>query len=988
MKTFGHVILICFTFILYSADIKGQHPVYRHFSVDDGLPSTEIYHVFQDSKGYIWLATNIGVSRYDGQKFVNFDKQDGLPENTVFEIYEDAIGRVWFVSFPCQLSFYIDDSIHPYKNNSKLNTLAGGGLIPVKGSFCVNRDGSVFISFLSKGLYKIDNEGRIIHCYTKLSNSGLNIVEEDSKILLSQKGVGVSKDDYIDINTSIVKKRLLHKRSSNYSYSNIYATKGDHAIYFAQNEFLTCVKKSGVVSEKNMINRVIYIQSDPNNNLWVGTDKSGVVCFKDGDICFEPFLNYLKDYSVSSICFDKEGGKWFTTIENGLFYLPSEEFLSYTTDDGLSNNKVNDVVIFRDQIVLGTHDPFINIISPKGVFKRKISSSLNGTIFRLLNEDNKVLWIGTNDYLYSIDNDIINKYANMHTKYQLYKGTRSVFCIKDLLMDSDGRLIIGESNGISIFQHGKVKYSSFYDDQISLRIEKVKEIAKETYLLGSADGLWRYTKGKFDNLGKDIPFFKYRVTDISYSRSNDFLALGTKGSGIVIQLKDTIIIISKSNGLSSNSISSLLLLGNHLWIGTNYGLNVLDINSVKSKNFKISSYYKVNGLVSNEINEIEGDEKNIYIATNQGLTIFNYSNYNPLITPPPIYISSFWIMKQNAEVKTEYKLKYNQNLISIEYIGLSYRDGGNLKYKYRLKGLDEKWNYTANTNVEYAFLPSGDYLFEVVAINSDGIESSKPATISFIILPPFWKTWWFILIIVLAFGLLAYFYYLSRLKQIKRENELRNDNNWYRQLALAKQMDPHFVFNTLNSIQSFIIKNDRLASTQYLSKFSKLMRLILNNSQKQAVPVGDEIAALTLYLELESLRFQQRFEYHLILDPEIETTACYIPAFLIQPFLENAIWHGIMGIKGIGRITIELKKHKNQITCIVEDNGIGRIKSEEVKTSVQKAKQSYGTSLVESRLNLLNNLYGIEMKVQFVDLYHQDGNSAGTRVIINLPIIS
>jgi LytS/YehU family sensor histidine kinase len=136
------------------------------------------------------------------------------------------------------------------------------------------------------------------------------------------------------------------------------------------------------------------------------------------------------------------------------------------------------------------------------------------------------------------------------------------------------------------------------------------------------------------------------------------------------------------------------------------------------------------------------------------------------------------------------------------------------------------------------------------------------------------------------------------------------------------------------------------------------------------------------------LRFQQRFEYHLILDPEIETTACYIPAFLIQPFLENAIWHGIMGITGIGRITIELKKHKNQITCIVEDNGIGRIKSEEVKTSVQKAKQSYGTSLVESRLNLLNNLYGIEMKVQFVDLYHQDGNSAGTRVIINLPIIS
>ena len=179
-----------------------------------------------------------------------------------------------------------------------------------------------------------------------------------------------------------------------------------------------------------------------------------------------------------------------------------------------------------------------------------------------------------------------------------------------------------------------------------------------------------------------------------------------------------------------------------------------------------------------------------------------------------------------------------------------------------------------------------------------------------------------------------------------------------------------------------------MASTQYLAKFSRLMRLILSNSQNPAVPVREEIAALTLYLELESLRFQQRFEFDLIVDEEIDPEKHAIPAFLIQPFLENAIWHGIMGIKEVGRIKIELTKHKNQISCMVEDNGIGRAKSQELKTTIQRAKQSYGTSLVESRLMLLNSLYNIDLKVNYTDLLNDDGTAAGTRVVIHLPIIT
>lgn len=166
------------------------------------------------------------------------------------------------------------------------------------------------------------------------------------------------------------------------------------------------------------------------------------------------------------------------------------------------------------------------------------------------------------------------------------------------------------------------------------------------------------------------------------------------------------------------------------------------------------------------------------------------------------------------------------------------------------------------------------------------------------------------------------------------------------------------------------------------------MRLILNNSQKQAIPLSDEIAALNLYMELESLRFQQKFEFSIITDHSVDVDSCYIPAFLIQPFVENAIWHGIMGLKIQGIIRISFSRERDQLICQVEDNGIGRTQSMEMKPENEKQKKSLGISLVETRLNLLNYFYSVNMKIVFTDLFNEDNSPAGTKVTINLPIIN
>lgn len=972
-----------------------QQPVFRHYTVDEGLPSNEIYHVFQDSKGYVWIATNMGVSRYDGRHFKNFDKQDGLAENTVFEVYEDFKGRVWFVSFPCQLSYFENDSIVNYRFNRSLEAGVGGFAVPVKSSFVVSRDGSIKIGLLQEGLIMIDNQGNLKRLHPKGAEStAAHLFIEDGRVLVSQ---GEIMDLYrITIhNDKRVSRYFFKNIERTYSHRQLMATLiGEHQLVFSQNDFFVVFNDSLKPYPKFVDYRIFGVFPDRHNNIWIATDKNGAICYKSGQDLSTPVFQYLNGVSVSSIYEDLEGGMWFSTLAEGVYYLPSGSFYSYTKLNGLTSDKVSKVLLSSGKVIAGTNDEFINIIKGKSISNLKVSDTKNDLIQALF-ENKQGLWVGTNEYLYNVhDLHSIKKYENKFADSKIQQNSlsgksRFIFSLKTISGSNDDGLWIGESNSYSKFLNGNVIYNSLSYDSIGLRVESILEINDSTLFLGATNGVYKKDKKGIINLKALNPLLGSRVTDLLYDEKTKQLLIGTKGSGLILyDLASSILQLTQQQGLLSNSISSMVCNNGCLWVATNKGLNCLELADIGSKGFKINSFTKLHGLISNEINQIACDDDNVYIATNLGLTVFNYKNYKPVTQPPPVYINSVNVLNVDTLVKSGLKLNYDRNFITLEFVGISFRDADNVIFKYRLVGLNDNWVVTNNNEVEYAFLPPGDYTFEVMAINADGLQSAAPAKFSFTILPPFWRTWWFISLSALTVILIVYLYYINRVKQIRKEHELRNDINWYRQQALGKQMDPHFVFNTLNSIQSFIIKNDRLASSQYLSKFARLMRLILNSSQKQAVPIGDEISSLSLYLELESLRFQQKFEYHLNVDDSIDTLASYIPPFLIQPFVENAIWHGIMGLKGGGRIVIHLSKEKNQITCVVEDNGVGRAQAQASKPAAKRDEKSLGISLVESRLKLLNNLYGLDMKSQIIDLFDANGQASGTRVIINLPIMS
>jgi tetratricopeptide (TPR) repeat protein len=247
--------------------------------------------------------------------------------------------------------------------------------------------------------------------------------------------------------------------------------------------------------------------------------------------------------------------------------------------------------------------------------------------------------------------------------------------------------------------------------------------------------------------------------------------------------------------------------------------------------------------------------------------------------------------------------------------------------------------------------------------------------------------------LIVGFGLIAsvtvLFITRYRFRSRQRLEAMNHTISELNQTNLRQQMNPHFIFNTLNSIQYYVFQNDKISSNNYMTKFASLIRKTLENSRHTEISIKEELDALHLYLELEELRFKEKFDWIISVDEEIDTLAYKIPTMLIQPYVENAISHGLMNKEnGKGRLLVEVQLQNDQIHCTIEDNGIGRAKAMEINQKKNDHHQSMGTNITESRLKLVSDLYGKSMKINYTDLLDESGEPAGTKVEINIPIIT
>ena len=424
---------------------------------------------------------------------------------------------------------------------------------------------------------------------------------------------------------------------------------------------------------------------------------------------------------------------------------------------------------------------------------------------------------------------------------------------------------------------------------------------------------------------------------------------------------------------------------NNLWFGTSGDGIFLLSKALKleynSPNIFSSTNNKVEKVKSVVVNSVlpSIDENSKIIRTD--------ISKNDSI-PPVVFINNIKINGIDTIVMNYYELNPNENNLEINISGISLGKSG-LQYKYILEGKENAWNYSTNTNIYYTSLSPGIYTFKVFAMNDSGFWSKIPAVITFSVNAPLYTSFWFIFAIVFFFLviILLVIFIVTRKKQLRDallEEEKRKV--LVSELhALRSQMNPHFIFNTLSSIQSFITKNSSKDAVVYLSKFSKLIRATLENTKKQKIAIKDEIEILQLYMELEKLRLANKFNFTISVDDKIDTQFEQIPPMLIQPYVENAIWHGISHKKDNGLIKITFKLvNENMLKCEIEDDGIGRKKALEMNKDTNK-KTSMGMNITKERLEIINSLKNSKLNITIIDL--ENNNVAkGTRIELFIPL--
>ena len=969
--------------------VKAQSPVFRHYSTDQGLSSLETYHVFQDSKGYIWISTTNGVSRFDGYTFQNFEEQDGLSDNVIFETIEDYKGRVWFVGYNCKLSYYENGKIHPYKYNHIFEHLVDNRMVSVKSSFYIDRNDNVYLSISTRGLIRISAKG-VLKKLTSFSNNLAAIIERDKKLFVIQYS-GTINELNINLNNSHISIHDPQLEKSR-KLAVLAVQSSDHSsVFVGFDHSLLQIYKDGHYQIRKMASRILWLSRDRNNMIWIGSYNGGVEAINENDF-MGPFAhNYLKDKSVSSVLEDKEGGFWFSTLDDGVFYLPSHNAFSYVYPVDLPDYEILRVETGENETFLGTGNGFLSVIKNNRISNYPIDTSLHSEITALTYDRvNKQLYVGSTYNTYIYKNGNISPLINFkNKKNKKYEGLMVTF--KSIVKESKDTYWLGNFAGLSLVnvKQNIILYNSSVDKVTKvLRINTLYRYPDGNLLIGTSEGLWLYKNNNFNKAIRLIPGLKDRISQIAGDSLGKNVWIATKSNGLFLKTHDSIFHFSRKEGLLNNSPYDLCINNNDLWLATSQGITCITINKYKPFQYSLHNFTVENGLASNQVNQIKISGDKILVGTNKGLSILDRGSFKINDGNIPLYITKVRLMMRDTVLQNNSSLPFNFNSLSFSFVGISFQSVTRMRYQYRLIGLDDEWHTTQNTEVSFPFLPPHRYEFQLRTINDNGSPTSLTVIQKFKIKLPYWKTGWFISIVFLSLLAVGYLIYRNRMKTIEKDLQVKQEINQYRQQALSKQMNPHFLFNSLNSIQYYIVKNDRISSSRFLSKFATLMRVILNNSQNQSVALSEEMSALKLYLELESMRFKDRFEYTIDMDSHINQLTTFIPPFIIQPFIENSIWHGLMNREGDGLLQIRFILEEFYLKCIIEDNGVGRQHAAEIEGSNPFKTASKGISITETRLRLIDKK-GLQTEpVKYTDLYDQNGVSEGTRVELLIPILT
>ncbi len=973
-------ISIVLFFLLYSfIETLAQHVSSKHYTINNQLPSNICYRILQDENGLIIVATEKGLSVFDGYEFHVLPSTKNLKIQDVWGVFKDSYNRLWLKSKDKGNKYLYKDSI--FEINSSYIPLLGYNSVPI-----FYKEDSTDSNF-----YILDEKNNIIS--QKCSSIIINAIKkkggvahkyyDDKKIITKLYSNGIY--ELLDLNTMQVKQRLFKKGISLVFNSKSSSDNKEEIIYFYSGDSVFSISNAILKFETTLSSKHlpadIEIKGVIGNAIFYSVDnKLKVLDRQFNNLHFD--LPQIES-PVSQVYEDREHNLWFNTIGDGIYFVSSNAIHNkiYNMNNGLLDNNI--VSLYKTDV----GKLYIGYYREKYV--QSIERGKINTIPKNFSAASTILGLNNDDIV--VNNDFISKRKynfSIQTAAKNFITRQNNYYIKNLNISTKSLLKIDETNFLIGTNSYLWKASINYN---TLRIDTLVNLNNDIYtmclyenriLLGTASGLYVYKNNTVYDIGNAVLSLKENIRSVKIDNSkriwvaSDYTKLACYDSNYHF--------LFSVPELQNSIISSLEFddFAKDIYASTTKGLYRITSSAGAKNNYQLLHYSISEGLPTEEVNCCVVDKDNIYVATSLGLAVLKKNSIKSTHSPT-IYIAKIEINNNTIPIQNAYNISYKENNIRIALNAISLQSFGNINYYYRLNTEDDKWIKTNQRIIEFSSLKPGNYTFEAKAVDINNNETLKNVFIRITINPPFWKTWLFLFVAsIFLLSIISYIiYYFIQKSKMKELEEARiiKERAELQLTALQSQLNSHFVYNSLNAIQKFILSNDEIAASDYMNKFAKLIRLFLESSRKKYSPIATEIEIIKLYTTLEMLRFSNIFEIQLDYS-KLKDLSANFPTNFIQPFVENAILHGLIPNKKNGLLKIIFTDNDNEIICSIEDNGIGREKSKEL--SKQQEKKSLGMELIQDKIKNYGSVFENQINIEIIDKQIITHNSTGTIVII------
>ncbi len=956
------VLLILFMGLqFWTYNGHGQLYDFDQIGLEQGMPNSRVNDILQDSRGIYWIATEgNGLLRYDGYEFKPYTDPSRASQLFMSDLLEDAQGNIWAVlenSLFCFNGFKQEEFVIPLENRRPVEVAVYDSLNLVvadqAGTIWMINQAGAWDSLSIKDVKGVNDLAVLNEVIWLATDNGLirqangRVERVDSgkiqKIFPGPEG----KEVFVlsDFGLLVYNPSGSLLRSKSAAWKDIFITTDYHIALGKQGQMIIRDTK-GEILEFNSSNGLplqdykgCYI--DDSNVIWLYSNK-GLV--KLESLAWQ-FYTGLDAAAPQVFAVHQEGENYFAGLTSGYAEINRGKIVVHKKENGFPYGLTLSIESFEGSIWLGTEKGLIQ--NQDGIYREVKTPGGGDFVFAMKNAMNR-LWLGMGTGLFSYKNGRIQ---NVSSRNDLPPAT--VFAISE---GNDGSLWFGTYTE-GFFRYAKDRWQVMKELNgvrlDSLRFSCFAAVNENEIWAGSlTEGIFHFSK----NGVQRIP-----VQDLQFAEIQS-MAVASDGT---------------------------------LWVGTNKG--VFEIRKGNVSNIIKLPYHADLNEQSCTPQSLLIQNEQLLAGTTAGLQVLHLNDYRTQRPPPRLILTDIkMFLGQNSSlpeyaddslrftlVPADVRLPYDLNFLSFNLTGLTAYQKENLQYRYRLSGQSDQWTLAGSRREAiFSNIKPGHYTFEA-EVSRFG-EGWNPSGIkyTFQILRPVWLRWWFITLSCLALGTLSFIFIRDRLKRANQRLRLENALLDMERKALRLQMNPHFIFNALDSISSFIFKKDPEKAVRYLNNFAKLMRLTLESSMEHLHPVETEVSVLKNYLELEKLRFQGKFEYEIEVDDEIDYDVG-IPPMLIQPHVENAILHGLKPLEDSGQLDIRFIIDEDLLVIEVEDNGIGRKRAKELHK--RKDHRSMATQINRDRLRLLRVSMSEKVEITILDKVKESGEPAGTKVIIKLP---